>query len=248
MKPQNLKTLIAALVATLATTQALAQGPATTRTSLETSARPRRASGLAIMPAFTIGATQLTNLNDFDNQAKAGTGVSLSAGVLAELGRGTFVVQSGLLYMHQATSADVDKQGYNGANLITSRMKYDLSADYLGVPLAVKARTRVGEGVRLVGRLGITPSFLLSKKESASGIVNGFSERKISTSDSSKEGVRTFNVFAVAGFGPEFAITKNQNMRVELGYERMLMPLLDQGTSKISTHSLNLMLAYAAGF
>lgn len=250
-----MKKLIATLIVTLASVNAFAQGSSTA--SLGTNVRAKRSSGLAIMPAISVGATQLTDLKDFGHQAKAGTGVSINAGVLAELGRGTFVLQSGLLYLNQNTSADVNQTdfingGSNPAMALQTKGTFKLQMTQLAIPLAVKARTRVAEGIRLTGRLGLMTSFLMSAKteESGSKTFNGVTTVQQSVTNSDKSMMRSVNFSGIAGFGPEFAIARNQNLRIELGYERTLTALGngDLGSTKSGIQSLNLLLAYAAGF
>lgn len=247
----NMKKLIAVLIATLATTQAFAQEGSSS--ALATSVRTKRSSGLAIMPAITLGGTQFTSLSQFGNQAKAETGMSYTIGALGELGRGTFVFQSGLLYTQQNAAATVDWTYLQGSTLTRINSKTKVSASYIGIPLAMKARTRVAEGVRLIGRIGVMPAFFLNQKTEMTGTVtsNGMNEMPINQSESGKSGVRGFNAFGFVGAGPEFAIARNQNVRVELGYERMLLSAAEKSdvnqNPNWAFHSLNLMLSYAVG-
>lgn len=245
-----MKKLIAALIATLATTQAYAQG---TSSSMATSLRPKRASGFVLMPAVTVGGTQFTSLADYSNQAKAVTGMSYSIGAMGEIGRGTFVFQTGLLYMQQSAKAETNQTTQSGGGLKRANYVMDYSSSYLAIPLALKARTRIAEGVRLVGRIGVMPAFFLSHKAETTGSysLDGMNERPVNDSVDTKDGVRKFNAFGVVGAGPEFAIAKNQNLRVELGYERMLMSIAEKSevnnNPTSALHSLNVMLSYGIG-
>lgn len=241
--------LFAALIITLATTTAFAQPVQST--SYNTGVRTKRSSGIALMPAISFGATQFTNLGDFNNQAKADTGFSVNVGALGEIGRGGWVFQTGLMYMQQKAGATATQVSALQSTFTDQRM----TVGYLGIPLAIKARANITRGVRLTGRLGAMPAFIVSRSVEQSTSITSSGVGLMQTSpvagtqkDSSTEGARSFNVFAIAGFGPEFSMSRNSNLRVELGYERMMMPILEsQYNSNVGLHSLNLMMSYAIG-
>lgn len=207
-------------------------------------------SAYVLVPAFSFGGDGMASFSD-DNSThvQQQSGSNMEAGLLAEYGRGSIVFQSGLLYMQESV-----KYGLEQVDPVTAMINHsdiDGSVRYLGIPLAVKGRVRVAEGLRLSGRVGVMPAFLMGGGGTSTTSVRepwGTTVAQGQAVNISSDGLRTVNAFAVAGFGPEFRIARDQNVRLEANYERMLMSMEQYASQKIEMQTWNAMLSYGIGF
>lgn len=243
--------LIASLTLMVAATTASAQGA---RNEVQATFAQPRVSNFALIPAVATGATMGWTTDNGSTSGGAnvsvGKGSSIEAGALAELGRGLLVYQAGVLYMDYGTQLSASYTSpYNG-----SRQQNDGTGhiSYVGLPLALKVRTRVAEGIRLAGRVGFTPAILVSSRgEWTSRTYNTLGQQisSNSSSDNGTEGLRSVNVFSVIGGGPEFRIARDQNVRLEAMYEGMMLPIqMNSSTTQTYLSAISAMLSYGIGF
>lgn len=211
------------------------------------SAKP---SSFVLIPAFSFGGDGMASFSD-DNRANVQqqSASNMEAGLLAEFGRGAFVFQTGMLYMQEGV-----KYGLETVDQTTNMVNHtdmDGSIRYLGIPLMAKGRVRVAEGLRLSGRAGVMPAFLMGANGTAQTSIRepwGATIAQGPSENIGSDGLRTVNAFAVVGLGPEIRVSRDQNVRIEANYERMLMPMEQYASQKISMQTWNAMLSYGVGF
>jgi len=212
----------------------------------------RPVSNFVLIPTASIGSSSFAQFdsnstNPVKSEVSAAT--SYEAGILAEIGRGTVVFQTGLLYMSEGFKGSTTEAHLNGYIESVSETG---SINYLGVPLALKARARVSDGIRLAGRVGVIPApYIDGKSEYNDVVTDEFGNKVSSQAGSSKfnnnAAIRMGQVFAIAGGGPEFRISRNQNVRIEANYERMLLNMATSSAS-VMMQSINGMISYGVGF
>ncbi len=240
------------LAATFVSSAAMAAAPqdvtnATVRFNTNV-ARP--VPSFTLIPAVQIGSSSfseyaLHELTPTNTSLSAAT--SYEAGVLAEFGRKTLVFQTGLMFITENFKSEAKSLNPTGMN---TQLNQSGNFSYLGIPIALKARVRVSEGFRIAGRIGVMPALLTSKKlDYTSTVTNEFGQTLSTESGSSPgDAIRSEQVFAMIGGGPEFRINQVQNVRLEALYERMLMNMSTADGANISMQSIGAMLSYGVGF
>ena len=216
------------------------------------------APSFSMMPVFAFGgsgaATALKSSSSSPNmRTDISTGANIEAGFLTEFGRHTLVFQTGVMYkQHQIKLSASERDSSSGETLSGES---DISLKYISLPVMLKTRLRLAEGIRLAGRIGAELAvFSGGTVDVNQRLTNTFgqilSQGSASTDlkTTGESNIRPLNVYLTAGAGPEFRVARNQNVRIEGFYERMMLPVAMHTDSDLTIHSWNAMLSYAFGF
>jgi hypothetical protein len=207
-----------------------------------------------MVPVFAIGSSSTASAEptskasrSFDVSTSSGT--NMEAGFLTEIGRRATVFQTGLMYKEHQFK--IRANGKSGTGLENYFVTGDVTFKYLTIPLMVKSRLRLTDGVRLAGRVGGELAFFMSGKSTSSTqhvAANGQTVTDFSKANESADNISSFNTYFTIGAGPEFRIAQNQNIRVEAFYERMLLKMNNDSDSDLKLQAINAMISYAFAF
>jgi hypothetical protein len=216
------------------------------------------APSFSMMPVFAIGgsgaATAKNSSSSSPNlRTDVNAGTNMEAGFLTEFGRHALVFQTGVMYKQHQLKISMTESSQSSGDTYSGDS--DVSVKYVSVPVMLKARMRLSEGIRLAGRVGAELAVFAGGKMTVNEKqTNAFGQtvrQQSASADISTSGdsnIRPLNVYLTAGVGPEFRIARNQNIRVEGFYERMMLPIAMHTDADLEIHSYNAMLSYAFAF
>lgn len=239
-----MKRLFVVLLAVLASVAAEAQGRESAVSSTLNLIGPRRpvrskvqlwVIGSSGVSRLSVPTAESNTINEAKNHDVYG------GGILVEAGRFSFTGQTGVLYFQEGLNATETKT--LGASAQSLRATGEMA--FVGIPAVGRwnplrrGRTRLSLGA------GLMPAAVVSRRAQLDAEVrqNGVVTSQATATNENTDGIRKFNVMALASLGGDIGLNRNQDMRVEVQYRRSLMPITES-ESEIYSNSVVMNLGF----